>query len=167
MKMRWSFLLFMALMALPAAADDGFSLGLAEMDFSAPDSETVSASLHAMVAEDDASDRAGVLAFQAAFRPINSAERTQALWNTDMGRLHYELAAAQSMLGREGLVNGGRMMGIGLATGAIGDGDPNGALGLMIGRHKWVEMNANQKFRAGVEVSILAGLVYALATLAD
>jgi len=57
------------------------------------------------------------------------------------------------------------MLGVGLGTSAIGDNDPNGAF--ILGRHKWAEMNANEKFRAGVEVSILAGIVYALAALAD
>ena len=165
--MRTVLTLLVALIALPAVADDSFSLGLAEMDFSAAQPETASAALRAMVAGDEATERAEVLAFQAALKPKDPTERTLALWNSEMGRLHYEFAVAHSMLGREGLVNGGRMAGIGLGTVAVGDGNPNGALGLVLGRQKWVEMNANEKFRAGVEASLLLGIVYALATMAD
>jgi hypothetical protein len=152
-------------MSLPAAAGDGFTLGLSEMDFSGGTTVDQPADLGAMVSGDEPEGQLEVLAFQAALRPKNPQERTLALWNSEMGRVHYALAAEHAMLGREGLVNGGRMLGVGLGTTAIGDNDPNGSF--ILGRHKWAEMNANQKFKAGIQVSILAGIVYGLATLAD
>ncbi|MEE4271274.1 MAG: hypothetical protein V2I67_06355 [Thermoanaerobaculales bacterium] len=160
--MRTILTLLVALMALPAAADEGFSLGLAEMDFSEPEPAAVNL---AMTAGETGVGHAEALAFQAALKPKDANEYTLALWNSEMGRVHYLLASEQARLGREGLVNGERMLGVGLGTTAIGDNDPNGAF--ILGRHKWAEMNANEKFRAGVEVSVLAGILYALATLAD
>jgi len=163
--MRTVLVVLVILMALPVAADDGFGLGLAEMDFSGEETAVAAAELGAMVSGEEPEGHLEALAFQAALKPKNAQERTLALWNSEMGRVHYALAAEHAMLGREGLVNGGRMLGVGLGTSAIGDNDPNGAF--ILGRHKWAEMNANEKFRAGVEVSILAGIVYALAALAD
>jgi hypothetical protein len=84
-----------------------------------------------------------------------------------MGRLYYALAAEQSMLGREGLVNGGRMAGVGLGTAGIGDGDPNSALGLALSRGKWAEMSANEKFQAGVEAGLLGALIAFMVSYAD
>jgi len=166
--MRASIALLIALVAAPVAADDGFSLGLAEIDFSAP-TETAPASARPteMVDEQIVAERAEVLSYQAALRPVDAAERTRALWDSDLARVHYALAAEQAMLGREGLVNGGRMAGVGLATAGLGDGDPNGALGLVLGRHRWVEMNANQKLQATVEASILVALIAFMASAAD
>ena len=152
-------LVLVAMMALPVAADDGFVLGLAEMDFSGESSDEASEGLTALTVEDVPSERAEVLAFQASLRHTTDAERTEALWNSDMGRLYYALAAEQAMLGREGLVNGGRMAGVGLGTAGIGDGDPNGALGMALGRGRWAEMNANQRFQAGIEARILGALI--------
>jgi len=43
-----------------------------------------------------------------------------ALWNDPMTRLLYAMAAEESMIGRTGLVNGGRMLGAGLAMTALG-----------------------------------------------
>jgi hypothetical protein len=151
--------------ALPVAAGDGFPLGLAEMDFSTP--APPPDVLPGLAADDVPAERAEVLALTAALRPLDAAERTTALWDSDLGRVYLALAAEQSMLGREGLVNGGRMAGVGLATAGLGDGDPNGAFGAVIGRHRWVEMNANQKIQATVEVSILAALLYFMAANAD
>ena len=160
--MRIVLTLLITVVALPAGADDGFTLGLSEMDFSEPEPAAMSLT---MSADEAVVSHAEALAFHAALKPKNANERTLALWNSEMGRVHYLLASEQARLGREGLVNGERMLGVGLGTTAIGDNDPNGAF--ILGRHKWAEMNANQKFRAGVEVSILAGILYGLAALAD
>ncbi len=149
-----------ALLALPAAADDGFSLGLVEMDFSETSTQPPAGGLATLVADDVAAERAEMLAFQAALHRQSPEERTEALWNSDLGRVYYQMAAEQSMLGREGLVNGGRMAGLGMATAGIGDNDPNGAIRLAFGRHKWAEMNANQKIQAGVEAGFIAALLY-------
>ena len=141
-------------------------LGLEEMEFT-PEPVTETAEDIAVLADEEIpAERAEVLAFQAALRPT-SADRTEALWNADFGRLYYALAAERAMLGREGLVNGGRMAGVGLGTAGIGDGDPNGALGMALGRHKWAEMNANQRFQAGVEASLLGALLAFMVSSAD
>ena len=166
--MRCLISILVALMALPVAAGDGFTLGLAEMDFSAETEEAgPSRILGALEADEPDPEYNESLVYQAALIPRSANERTLALWNSDFGRLYYELAAQQSMLGREGLVNGGRMAGLGLATAGIGDSDPNGALGLALGRGKWAEMNANQKLQAGVEASFLAALLYFMVQYAD
>ena len=166
--MRFLLAFIVALLALPVGAEDGFILGLAEMDFSAPESAQVSEpNLTEMVSDEIPAEHAEVLAFQASFHVQRPNERTLALWNADLGRVYYALAAEQAMLGREGLVNGGRMVGVGLATTAIGDGDPNGALGLALRRGKWVEMNANEKIQAGVEASILGALLAFMVSYAD
>ncbi len=84
-----------------------------------------------------------------------------------MARVHYALAAQHAMLGREGLVNGGRMAGVGLGTAGIGDGDPNSALGMALGRGKWAEMNANERVQAGVEATFLGALLAFMISNAD
>ncbi len=166
--MRYFIPLIAVVIAFPLAADEGFSLGLAEIDFSAePAVENPTADLQELTPPERSAERAEVLAFQAALQPRDPTERTMALWNSEMGRLHYALAAEQSMLGREGLVNGGRMAGLGMATAGIGDGDPNGALGMALGRGKWAEMNANQKLQAGVEATILGALLAFMVSNAD
>jgi hypothetical protein len=157
--MRNLILFLVALLAVPVAADEGFGLGLVDMDFSAKTTDEATDDLTVLATEDIPFERAEVLAFQASLRHTTGAERTEALWNSDMGRLYYVMAAEQSMLGREGLVNGGRMAGVGLGTAGIGDGDPNGALGMALGRGKWAEMNANQRVQAGVEAGILGALI--------
>jgi len=166
--MRFLLAIIVALVALPVAAENGFTLGLDAMDFSAPESaQTPEPSLTQMVSDEIPAERAEVLAFQASLHVQSPDERTQALWNSDLGRVHYALAAEQAMLGREGLVNGGRMAGVGLATAGIGDGDPNSAIGMALGRGKWAEMNANQKLQAGVEASILGALLAFMVSYAD
>jgi len=157
--MRCLLAVLVALLALPAAAQDEFTLGLAEMDFAAGETDGPADDSILLPTDDISAEHAEVLAFQATLQNQSPEDRTEALWNSDYGRLYYELAAQQSMLGRQGLVNGGRMAGVGMATGTIGDGDPNGALGLVLGRQKWAEMNANQKVQAGVEAGIIAALL--------
>jgi len=165
--MRTIVFLLMAAIAIPAAADDGFSLGLAEMDFSgATEPETVGLVADLEAGGDSAGDHDESLVYETALTPRDPAERTLALWDSDLGRVHWALASEQAMLGREGLVHGGHMVGLGLATTAIGDGNPGG-LAMALGRGKWAEMNANQKIQAGVEASLLAALIYFMAQYAD
>jgi hypothetical protein len=157
--MRLLVALLIALTALPVAAEEGFTLGLAEMDFAAGATDGPADDAILLTTNDVPPERAEVLAFQAALRPRSAKERTQALWNSDMARVYSALAAQQAMLGREGLVNGGRMAGVGMATAGIGDGDPNGALGMALGRGGWAEMNANERLQAGVEATILGAIL--------
>ncbi|HSN56031.1 MAG TPA: hypothetical protein VLT32_15260 [Candidatus Sulfomarinibacteraceae bacterium] len=165
--MRNLVVVLLTLMALPVAAGEGFELGLAEMDFSARD-ETDVAPLVAGIGTDDVdgADRSERLVYRAAMTPRDPSERTLALWDSDLGRVRWALAEQEAMLGRQGLVHGGRMVGLGLATTTLGDGDPN-ALALALGRGNWAEMNANQKLQAGVEASILAALIYFIVANAD
>jgi hypothetical protein len=159
---------FVIIASLPGAADEGFSLGLAEMDFTEPHSEAAPDRDFGSLATDTVSaGHETTLVYEAALKPRTPNEHTRALWNSDLGRVHLALAAEHAMLGREGLVNGGRMAGLGMATAGIGDGDPNGSIGLVLGRARWVEMNANEKLQTGVEASILAALLYFMVANAD
>jgi len=114
--MRFLLAFIVALSALPVAGEDGFTLGLAEMDFSDGHIEEKADGLPALVGDEVPPERAEVLAFQAALRPRGAKERAQALWNSDLARVYYALAAEQAMLGREGLVNGGRTLGVVVAA---------------------------------------------------
>ena len=82
--MRFPIILLATLMAVPVAADDGFALGLTEMDFSAEGSEEVTSELTALASEDVPSQRPEVLAFQASLNHTTAAQRVDALWNSDM-----------------------------------------------------------------------------------
>jgi hypothetical protein len=159
--------LLVLMAAFPAAAGDEFGLGLAEMDFSAA-TEPEPAGLAPDLEADggSAGERSESLVYRAAMTPRDPSERTLALWNSDLGRVHWALASEQAMLGREGLVHGGRMVGLGLATTAVGDGNPSG-LAFALGRGKWAEMNANQKLQTGVEASIVFALLYFMLANAD
>ena len=129
--MRCLIAFFVALMALTVAAEEEFTLGLAEMDFTGEESVNTAEGVEVLVSGEVPPERAEILAFKAGLRPSSGKERAQALWDSDLARVYYSLAAQQAMLGREGLVNGGRMNGVGLGTAGIGDGDPNGALGIV------------------------------------
>jgi len=166
--MRWLVFPVVALMAVSVSADDGFTLGLAAMDFSTKEeAEPAPGDVSSLVMDGAPAERAETLAFNASLHRQSPRERTEALWNSDLGRVYYQMAADQSMLVREGLVNGGRMAGLGMATAGIGDNDPNGAIRLAFGRHKWVEMNANQKLQAGVEAGFIAALLYFMVSNAN
>jgi len=130
--MRLLFALLVGLMALPVAAEDGFTLDLTEMDFAAESPAETPDSVASMVTDEVPPERAEMLAFKATLRPVSGKERALALWNSDLAKVYYSLAAQRAMLGREGLVNGGRMTGVGMGTAGIGDGDPNGALGIVV-----------------------------------
>lgn len=102
------------------------------------------------------------MVYIAALKPRTENEFRMTLWSSPMGRLYYDRAAQESMLGREGLVNGARMQGLGLATGAIGDGDPGG-LQLLMKQKSWKGLTTGDKVRAGVEASFLAAILYYMA----
>jgi hypothetical protein len=73
------------------------------------------------------------------------------------------MASEQAMLGREGLVNGEHMLGLGLATTALGDGSHGGGINLLTdGRASWAELNAGEKLQIGLEASVAAGILYAI-----
>ena len=67
----------------------------------------------------------------------------------------------QAMLGRGGLVHGGHMLGIGLATTAIGDA-PRSGIGLLMHTGSWVELSPKERFRSGFDIALSAGILYAI-----
>jgi hypothetical protein len=153
--------------AVPAIAQDRFTLDLEELPIA--DKSTASASLPPV--EEGLSlglsDSAGMgpgddMVYIAALKPRTELEFRAALWASPMGRLHYHRASKEAMLGREGLVNGGRMQGLGMATSAIGDGDPGG-LQLLMKQKSWKGLTLGDKVKAGVEASFLAAILYYMA----
>jgi hypothetical protein len=164
-------LLVSLMIAVAGAAGERFTLGLEDLPLdgdiggsTAPGAGQDSLRDHLIVEMvrdrfDDA------LVYSSALDPRSEQEFRLALWSSPMGRLYYSQAAEESMLGRQGLVGGGRMQGIGLATGAIGDGDPGGLELIM--KTKWSELSFSDKFQAGIEASIAAALIYYMATASD
>ncbi|PWB76527.1 MAG: hypothetical protein C3F15_05235 [Holophagae bacterium] len=104
--------------------------------------------------------------FQASFTPSSEAEFRLAMWNSPMGRLYYDRAEAEAMLGREGLVHGGHSLGVGMAATAIGDASSS-SLGFLIDGGEWSELTASEKFAAAAEASFVAAILYGLVELAD
>jgi hypothetical protein len=100
----------------------------------------------------------------APLGPISLASEREfraALWDSPLGRVHYHLASEQAMLGREGLVHGGHMLGLGMATTAIGDA-PTSGIGLMVHGTPWSQLSTSQRVRSGFDIAISAGILYAI-----
>ncbi len=155
--------------AAAGAGQDRFTLGLAELPLAtapatAGEPGTGVVAVTGGLELEAISEREG-LVYQAALTPTSEREFRLALWDSPMGRLHYARAEQESMLGREGLVGGGRMIGLGMATTALGDGDPGGLQVMM--RHRWSELTLGDKVQAGIEASFLAALIYYMAEYAD
>jgi len=102
------------------------------------------------------------LVSRSSATPRTIHEYRLALWDSPMARLHYERAAAESMLGREGLVGGGRLLGLGAATTALGDGAPGG-LRLLLAGETWKSLSLGEKAEVGLEASFVAALFYFMA----
>jgi hypothetical protein len=155
-------------LAATAASGDGFSLGLADLPIATPatgDSDEALPSTGELSVElaDGSRD---ALVYRAAVTPASPNEFRLALWNSPMGRLYLSRAEAEAMLGREGLVHGGRMTGLGLGSAVLGD-QSSSALGHLAGGGSWSELTLGEKFAAGAEASFLAAILYALAEYAD
>ena len=165
--MRTVFLSILVLVAaLPAVAQDRFSLGLDTLPLDEPLVVIPKAGDPGGLDLDMADDRREDLVYRSALTPRSNKEFTLALWNAPMGRLYYSRAEAEAMLGREGLVHGGRMTGFGLATTAIGDGSRSG-LSFLASGGSWSELTLGEKFAAGAEASFVAAFLYALASFAN
>jgi hypothetical protein len=162
------FTLLLIAAAAVGEAEERFTLGLEDLPLDGETSGSTAGpdpfrdGLSVEVANEGASD---ALVYSAALDPRSEQEFRLALWSSPMGRLYYSQAAGDAMLGRQGMVSGGRMQGLGLATGAIGDGDPGGLELIMT--TKWSEISFSDKFQAGIEASIAAALLYYMATAAD
>jgi hypothetical protein len=162
------FTLLLTAAAALGAAEQRFSLGLEGLPLTeeTPASESAAEDLrHHLTVEVSEDGFDDALVYSAALEPRSEQEFRLALWNSPMGRLHYERAAADAMLGREGLVSGGRMQGLGLATSTLGDGGPGGIELVM--KTKWSELTFSDKVQAGIEASFLSALVYYMAANAD
>jgi hypothetical protein len=158
-------LMFVATMVgLSVGADDGFTLNLEGLPIAGGDGPGAAASPRAdRVSLDEkrsTGDRSSFdLVYRNAATPRTDRELRLALWNSPMGRLYYERAAAESMLGREGLVGGGRLAGLGLTTAALGDGDPGG-LQLLVTGESWKSLSPADRSQAGLQASFAAALFY-------
>jgi hypothetical protein len=169
--MRTSTLILVALAAavVPTAeANDGFSLGLEELSLEpAPTGDDMVAldrdgGMSVEVVDEDRD----ALVYRMAITPSSPNEFRLALWDSPMGRLYYSRAEAEAMLGREGLVHGGRMVGLGMGAAALGD-QSSSTLGFLAGGGSWSELTLGEKFAAGAEASFLAAILYALVEYAD
>lgn len=152
------------LLGVPAGADDGFRLHLETLPIASyPRPDASSQSGHGQLSIDAERSIGGPDSYQlvshSAATPRTDREYRLALWNSPMGRLYYDRAAAEAMLGREGLVGGGRMLGLGMATVALGDGDPGG-LQLLLDGEPWRSLSLAEKAEAGVQASFVAALLY-------
>lgn len=148
-----------------AAAQDGFSLGLDKLPLDAVVAAPTGAGTDGLELELD-DDSREALVYRAAVTPASPTEFRLALWDSPMGRLYYGRAEAEAMLGREGLVHGGRMIGLGMGAAALGD-QSSSSLGFLAGGGSWSELTLGEKFAAGAEASFLAAILYALVEYAD
>ena len=166
--MRLAALIIVAtLIALPAAGDDGFELNLDALPLAVVGGSeaTMSGGADRLSLEAERSgggNSSHDLVYRSAATPRTNQELRLALWNSPMGRLHYERTAAESMLGREGLVGGGRLAGLGMGTAALGDGDPGG-LQLLVTGEPWKSLSPADRARAGLQASFAAALLYFMA----
>jgi hypothetical protein len=165
---RFAALLLALAAAAAAGADDGFSLGLVDLEL-----EAVAATLDGAVpSESDGlaleigDDSRDALVFQASFTPSSEAEFRLAMWNSPMGRLYYGRAEAEAMLGREGLVHGGHSLGIGVATTALGDASSS-SLGFLLEGGEWSKLTTGEKFAVAAQASFVAAILYGLVEMAD
>ncbi len=156
----------MVIAVVPAAAQDRFSLGLDTLPLDAAVVLPLNAGDPQDLEFDLTDESREALVYRTALTPESPREFTLALWNAPMGRLYYSRAEAEAMLGREGLVHGGRMTGFGMATTAIGDGSQS-SLSFLASGGSWSELTLGEKFAAGAEMSFVAAFLYALVSFAD
>lgn len=138
---RAAYLLIALVIAVPVTAEEGFTLGLEATAITdeaeiAPQKKSVSLQPPARPSAHD--DYA--LVYRTALKPASDKEFTLALWDAPLGRTLYAVAADQAMLGREGLVGGGRMVGLGMSSSALGDGT-GGSLGRLMSGARWYELS--------------------------
>jgi hypothetical protein len=160
--------LAVSLISLPTVAEDGFGLNLDALPIAVAKGTDVATPQGTERLSLDAKRSMGSspsthdLVYRSAATPRTNQELRLALWGSPMGRLHYERAAAESMLGREGLVGGGRMASLGMATAALGDGDPGG-LQLLVTGESWKSLSPADRAQAGLQASFAAALLYFMA----
>lgn len=164
-------ILTVSLIALPTVAEDGFGLNLDELPIAVAEGTDVATPQGTERLSLDSGGPVGrtsslEMVYRSAAAPRTNQELRLALWGSPMGRLHYERAAAESMLGREGLVGGGRMAGLGMATAALGDGDPGG-LQLLVTGESWKSLSPTDRAQAGLQASFAAALLYFMADSVD
>ncbi len=89
---------------------------------------------------------------QAKLLHLSERQQRAELWNAPLGRLYYNLASQQAMLGREGFVNGGQSLGLGMTTLALGDARHRGVQLLLDGT-PWGALPPGQGLRAGFGIA--------------
>jgi hypothetical protein len=99
---------------------------------------------------------------QAKLLHLSERQQRAELWNAPLGRLYYNMASQQAMLGREGFVNGGQPLGLGMTTLALGDARHRGVQLLLDGT-PWGALPPGQGLRAsfGIASAIAMAIVAA------
>ena len=90
-----------------------------------------------------------------------------ALWESPLGRVSYALGAEQAMLGREGLVHGGHMLGAGMTLQALGGAPATEGLMLPSKERPWREFSTREKIETVAYGGVLAAIVWQLIEQAD
>ena len=109
--------------------------------------------------ENEAAD--GVFDAASVLRIRSERDYRALLWSDPLARVRYDMAAETAMLGREGLVHGGHMVGIGLGNAVIGDGSRSG-VGMLLDGRGWSELSGAERVQAGFDVALTAGILWAL-----
>lgn len=160
-------LLAVALTAVPGVAQEvetAESVAAAAAEPATEVAETPSPqrfSLDLELAFENDDDRDGVFDAASVLRIRSEREYRALLWSDPLARVRYNMAAEQAMLGREGLVHGGHMVGIGLGNAVIGDGSRSG-VGLLLDGRAWGEMTGAERAQAGFDLALTAGILWAL-----
>jgi hypothetical protein len=141
----------LTLAALPAAAGEGLSLDLSAV---LPPVD--------LAARDKVAEATGADLSQAEL----DREFRLALWSSPLGRVHYQMVSEQAMLGREGLVGGGHMLGVGTSLYALGASQPNPRL-VPTREHPWREWSTREKVEAVTAGGLIAAILWQLAANAD
>ena len=155
--------LVIALAALPAAADDTdpeggrFSLGTSLEEAA----EAAVPSGFSLDLEASFDRPSGGFDTSSLLTVRSDREYRAIFWDDPLGRVRYAMAAEEAMLGRGGLVHGGRMSGVGMSGAVLGDGSRSG-IGLLLDGRAWGEMTGAERARAGFDLALTAGILWAL-----
>ena len=103
----------------------------------------------------------GVLDPAEVLRIDSDREYRAMMWQDPMVRARYNMMAETSMLGRGGLVHGGRMVGVGLAPTVIGDFRHSGTQFRLDG-NSWSELSRREKIETGFQVTVGTGILLAI-----
>jgi hypothetical protein len=150
--MRVGVVILLVLVVMPAAAEDRFVLDLRALVppvgvLDLEDAESVPEALRVMERYDQ--------------------EFRLALWEAPLGRVTYDIASLQATLGREGIVGGEHMLGMGTTMSVFGAPPAEGGMIFPSREHPWREFSTAEKVRTVAYGSLLAALLYQMAQWAD